>query len=123
MQAQNAYFSDQVHDETSFRAFKNLAELRTNESFSFGETQVGNKEGIIWFTRQAVGFDGYLVLINLSPATQTMALTADTGVPSEVELVFHSHLSPKTTELNLKEKSVAIGKDHVMVLKHAAKES
>ncbi|KAL5008129.1 hypothetical protein ScPMuIL_013710 [Solemya velum] len=65
-------------------SFKDLNELRSNESCQFGKTSfgLGISQDVFWMTRKAEGFPGYLILANLGATTVTQP--AIPGVPDEV---------------------------------------
>lgn len=55
---------------TILKTFKDLAEIRSKESFQFGNFEINTlNDDIIYFTRKAAGFPGYLVVFNRGAKT------------------------------------------------------
>lgn len=49
---------------TMYNSFVDLVKLRAKESFQFGSFAMTNMEDIVYFTRKAEGFPGYIVVVN-----------------------------------------------------------
>lgn len=75
LQAQQAHGAG----TTILEVFKNLTVLRKEPSFQWGRYEDGAlaNKNIYAFVRQAVGFEGYLVAINFSPANDNLDSVAD----------------------------------------------
>ncbi|XP_069116458.1 maltase A3-like [Argopecten irradians] len=119
VETETAYFSDRNMDETQLYAFKNLTEIRNEESFQWGKTTVGTVLDSLWFKRHAEGFPGFVVLMNLGSGSQTLKVDKVTDIPAQVELVFHSEYRITEMERNLdfEKKSISINAGQVLVFK------
>ncbi|XP_033734757.1 probable maltase [Pecten maximus] len=121
VETETAYFSDRNMDETQLYAFRNLTEIREEESFQWGKTTVGTVHDSLWFKRHAEGFPGFVVLVNLGTGSQTVKMNKVADMPAQVELVFHSQYRIAEIESNLDfdKKSVSINPGQVLVFKFA----
>lgn len=104
------------HDDLS--TFKHLAKLRQKESFQWGKVTPGFMgNGIVWFTRKADGFPGYLVVMNLGSTAVTDKFYEDAKIPSKVKVVFHSH-DDEVDSVDLSKNAVFLDRDHVIVFQY-----
>lgn len=60
--------------------FGSVAKLRQEPSFQWGEFHPARSGNVYFYVRQAEGFDGYLVAVNLGPGPSTVNFNADTPV-------------------------------------------
>ncbi|CAG5133533.1 unnamed protein product [Candidula unifasciata] len=109
---------------TPFKAFKEFVQLRSNESFQFGKTQVCSPHsGVFIFTRKATRFPFFLTLINtgenvhVSPEELQCVSVSDEGT-----VVFHSRGLKVNEPQNVKESGIWLDKFDVVVIKFAPDE-
>jgi len=57
---------------TSLKIYGQLGNLRKEPSFQWGRLNVGVAENILFYIRQATGFPGFLVAMNLGPTRSTV---------------------------------------------------
>jgi hypothetical protein len=72
--------------------FKTLVEMRDKESIQFGKVTVDllkDNTNILWMTRKAEGFPGYIVIINFGDSPFASSFK-EAKLPNEITQVFHS---------------------------------
>lgn len=87
---------------TILDSFKDLVGLRSKESFQFGKFEMNIlNDDILYFTRKAEGFPGYLVAINRGARTagfkdvaDKLTLVYDSSGPDNVGQVFDTSMNP-----------------------------
>lgn len=65
---------------SALSVFASVSELRQNPSFQWGEFHHAVSGNVYFYVRQAEGFDGYLVAINLGPKPSTVNFNAEAPV-------------------------------------------
>lgn len=101
-------------------AYKALVKLGTKESIQFGKTKVNvlsNNDDILWMTRKAEGFPGYIIIINLGSSSFASNFK-EAEIPDKVTQVFHSHGSSIEGTMDLSDRAVSIDPNNVHVYKY-----
>ncbi|KAL4238866.1 hypothetical protein ACF0H5_003573 [Mactra antiquata] len=100
---------------TTYKSFKDLAKLRQHESFQFGKTEVKlMNEDILYFTRKAEGFPGFLVAINRGGKTAGF-----TDVAEKLTLLYDSTGAHSVPEVfNTKEAPIGFNDGEVYVFQY-----
>lgn len=115
VQSQEAKF--RKHDDLN--AFKKLVTLRGEESFQWGVVKAGViANDVVWFTRKADGFPGYLVVMNLGNADITSKFYDTADIPPAVNVAFHS-TEDSGDSIELDKQAVYLPKDTVIVFKYS----
>lgn len=92
-------------ENTLIRMYKSLSELRKQNSFLFGQVKLGNVESeqIIYFSREATGFPGYIVAANVGDVQKSVNLKTTLDVPDKAEVVyFDSFENKKNNDFEIK---------------------
>ena len=99
--------------------FKALVEMRDKESIQFGKVTVDllkDNTNILWMTRKAEGFPGYLIIINFGDSRFASSFK-EAKIPNEVTQVFHSDGNVYEGTMDLS-KSIIIDKKEVHIYKY-----
>ncbi|XP_071160041.1 amino acid transporter heavy chain SLC3A1-like [Mytilus edulis] len=116
----NVQHAKAYHSKHSImNTFKQLVLLASNESIQFGKTVVSvlkDNNDILWMTRKAEGFSGYLVIINLgdSPFASNFK---EAKISNTLMHVFHSDGDLIEGDMDLSKRAVSIAPKHVHVYK------
>lgn len=109
------------HTENSVMdVFKELVKLSGKESIQFGKVQVDvlkDNKNVLWMTRKAEGFPGYLIIINLGDIPFASSFN-EANIPSEVTQVFHSDGSKHEEMMDLSKRAIKIDPKHVHVYQY-----
>jgi len=95
-------------------SFKALVKLREGESFQWGVTDVKVDGDIVYFTRKADGFPGYLVVINRGRA----ASYSFGGVGDLMTMVYNSANTDIDKQFSMKAKHLALMENHVYIFQY-----
>ena len=71
---------------SAISVFSNVAKLRQEPSFQWGEFHPARSGNVYFYARQAEGFDGYLVAVNLGPSPSTVNFNGDAAVGGTLPL-------------------------------------
>ncbi|KAK6183193.1 hypothetical protein SNE40_010720 [Patella caerulea] len=116
---ENAHKLDSSYNNLDL--FKDLVKLRQEESFLFGDLKVSVNDNVLMLNRQATGFPGYMVAVNLGTIKKAISVTGgpDAEAPSLVQLVFHSGKKVKEDEpiINVKDQLATIPPETAIVFK------
>lgn len=115
VESQEAKF--RKHDDLS--VFKQLVTLRGEESFQWGIVKAGVvANDVVWFTRKAEGFPGYLVVMNLGSSDITSKFYDIADIPPAVDVAFHSSVDSGDS-IELDKQAVYLPKDTVIAFKYS----
>ena len=90
------------------QSFKDLMKLRTEESFQFGALHIDNMHSdILYFTRKAPGFPGYLVTINMG----RKSAYSFSHISKSLTLVYHSDGGEVGEALNTESKPIGFNRE------------
>jgi glycosidase len=99
---------------TILESFKALVKLRGSESFQWGETNFNVDGDIMYFTRKAEGFPGFLVAINRGKtASYNFASIADM-----MTLVYNSENTNVEEQFSMKDQHVAFKAGQIYVFQY-----
>jgi len=71
---------------SAISVFASVAKLRQEPSFQWGEFHPARSGNVYFYVRQAEGFDGYLVAVNLGSSPSTVNFNADAPVGGQLPL-------------------------------------
>jgi len=71
---------------SAISVFSSIAKLRQEPSFQWGDFHPARSGNVLFYIRQAEGFDGYLVAVNLGPSPSTVSFNADATVGGRLPL-------------------------------------
>lgn len=103
---------------TALEVYQEVVESRTNESFLWGDFHSGVVDGIYFYVRQAKGFKGYLVALNLGDSGITINFPAVTdGVPHFGKVVTSTHNFASATRQREFARGTEVTLDNLHILK------
>lgn len=122
-----SYMTNNVQLSTAYHSmnsvmdtFKTLVEMRDKESIQFGKVTVDllkDNTNILWMTRKAEGFPGYIVIINFGDGPFASSFK-EAKLPNEITQVFHSDGNVYEGTMNLSKRAINIEKKEVHIYKY-----